>query len=191
MIPWMAPSPPRAARALPKALPKALAKALVAAAALASTCAWSCGSTMPASLRHPLAGGQAPAMGAMSAGNDTEVGIWHGAPVKATIVDFWASWCPGCRESLPVLDALYRDRRADGLAVVGVSVDERRDDAMAMAQSLHATFPIVVDQDARLLSQYRVGQVPLTFVVDRAGTVRWVGRDPEDMRRAVDVVLAE
>jgi cytochrome c biogenesis protein CcmG/thiol:disulfide interchange protein DsbE len=60
-----------------------------------------------------------------------------------------------------------------------------------MAQALHATFPILVDQDSRLLSQYRVAQVPLTFLVDRAGTVRWVGRDPTDLRRAVEVVLAE
>jgi cytochrome c biogenesis protein CcmG/thiol:disulfide interchange protein DsbE len=145
---------------------------------------------MPASMRHPLAGAQAPAMHEIG-GEPTEVGIWHGAPVKATVVDFWASWCALCQESLPALDALYRDRRADGLSVIGVSVDERRDDAFATARALHATFPIVVDQDARLLSQYRVAQVPLTFVVDRAGTVRWVGRDPGELRRAVDVVLAE
>lgn len=146
--------------------------------------------TMPASLRHPLAGAQAPAMDAIG-GEPAEVGIWHGAPVKVTVVDFWASWCQGCQESLPALDALYRSRRGDGLAVVGVSVDERRDDAFATAQALHASFPIVVDQDARLLSQYRVAQVPLTFVVDRAGTVRWVGRDTGELKRAVEVVLAE
>ncbi len=145
---------------------------------------------MPPSLQHPLAGAQAPALRELAA-DPTEVGIWHGAPVKVTVVDFWASWCQGCQESLPALDALYRDKRADGLAVIGVSVDERRDDAFAMAQALHASFPIVVDQDARLLSSYHVGQVPLTFVVDAGGTVRWVGRDPSALRRAVEVVLAE
>ena len=145
---------------------------------------------MPASLRHPLAGAQAPSMAEIN-GSPTEVGIYRGAPVKVTVVDFWASWCQGCQESIPALDALYRSLRGDGLAVVGVSVDERRDDALATAQALHATFPIVVDQDARLLSQYRVAQVPLSFVVDRGGTVRWVGRDPGELKRAVEVVLAE
>jgi len=163
----------------------AVATALALTPALAS-----CAGSMPASMTHPLAGAQAPSMADMG-GPQTEVGIWHGAPVKATVVDFWASWCPGCQESLPALDALYRDRRADGLNVIGVSVDERRDDAFAMARALHASFPIVVDQDARLLSQYRVAQVPLTFVVDRNGTVRWVGRDPTELKRAVEVVLAE
>lgn len=150
----------------------------------------SCVGSMPPSLNHPLAGAPAPAMPDLH-GESTEVGIVRGAPTKVTVVDFWASWCQGCQESLPALDALYRDRRGDGLAVIGVSVDERRDDAFATAQALHATFPIVVDQDARLLQKYRVAQVPLTFVVDRAGTVRWVGRDPAAVRRAVEVVLAE
>ena len=61
----------------------------------------------------------------------------------------------------------------------------------AAAQALHASFPIVVDASARFLRSYRVGQVPLTFVVDRSGTVRWVGRDPAAVRRAVEIVLAE
>jgi cytochrome c biogenesis protein CcmG/thiol:disulfide interchange protein DsbE len=145
---------------------------------------------MPPSLRHPLAGGQAPAMSEFG-GEQSEVGVWPSAPLKVTIVEFWASWCQGCQESLPALDALYRDKRSDGLRVIGVSVDERREDAYAMAQALHTSFPIVVDQDAHLLTQYRVAQVPLTFVVDRSGTVRWVGRDPDAVRRAADVVLAE
>ncbi len=151
----------------------------------------SCGAgAMPPSLQHPLTGAQAPSMGELGAPSG-EVGIWHGAPIKVTVVDFWASWCQGSHESLPALDALNRDRRGEGLNVVGVSVDVRRDDAYAMAQALHASFPIVVDSDSRLLSQYRVAQVPLSFVVDRGGTVRWVGRDPGALKRAVEVVLAE
>ncbi len=150
----------------------------------------SCGpGAMPASFNHPLAGAPAPRLGELGGGES--VGIWQSAPVKVTVVDFWASWCQGCQESIPALDALYRDRRADGLSVIGVSVDENRDDAMAMAQALHASFPIVVDRDSRFLSSYRVAQVPLTFVVDRSGTVRWVGRDPAAVKRAVEVVLAE
>jgi cytochrome c biogenesis protein CcmG, thiol:disulfide interchange protein DsbE len=165
-----------------------LFKAGLLAGALALS---SCGpGVMPPSLRHPLAGATAPSMAGLG-GQPTEVGIWHGAPVRVTVVDFWASWCQGCQESLPALDALYRDKRGEGLSVIGVSVDERRDDAYAMAQSLHASFPIVVDEDARLASSYGVAQVPLTFVVDRSGTVRWVGRDPGAVRRAVEVVLSE
>ena len=151
----------------------------------------SCGpGAMPPSFRHVLAGSHAPGL-AQIAGDQGQVGIPQGAPVKVTVVDFWASWCPGCQESIPALDALYRDKRAEGVRVFGVSIDEHSEEAYAAAAALHATFPIVMDLDARLASSYRVAQVPITFVLDGSGTVRWVGRDPGAVRRAVEVVLAE
>ena len=148
-----------------------------------------CGHAMPPSLRHPLAGAAAPSL-AQIAAEPAQVGIPVTTPVKVTVIDFWASWCEGCRVSIPHLDALYRDKREEGLRVVGVSVDERAEHAYAMASSLGASFPIVVD-DGRLQSSYRVAQVPLTFVIDGAGVVRWVGREPEAVRSAALSVLAE
>jgi cytochrome c biogenesis protein CcmG/thiol:disulfide interchange protein DsbE len=163
---------------------------LVIAASLALS---GCGpGVMPPSVGHPLAGGQAPRFGELEGANSDAVGLpGGGGQARVTVVDFWASWCPGCQESIPALDALYRDKREDGVRVVGVSVDENGGAALAMAESLHASFPIVVDADARFSRSYHVAQVPLTFVVDRNGTVRWVGRDPQAIRRAVEIVLAE
>ncbi|MFT3773604.1 MAG: TlpA disulfide reductase family protein [Minicystis sp.] len=159
---------------------------VIAIAALAG-----CAYGMPPSLRHPLAGARAPAIGQIEASaGPAAVGIPGAGEVKVTVVDFWASWCPGCQESLPQLDALYRDKQTAGLRVVGVSVDERASDAYAVAASLRTSFPVVVD-DGRLASSYSVAQVPLTFVIDAAGTVRWVGRDPEAVRAAALAVLAE
>jgi cytochrome c biogenesis protein CcmG/thiol:disulfide interchange protein DsbE len=146
-----------------------------------------CVGGMPPSLRHPLAGAQAPALPKSA---PAQVGLPEGAPVKVTVVDFWASWCNGCQESLPALDAIYRDKREDGLRVIGVSVDERPENAYALAAALRTSFPVVVD-DGRLAAQFRVAQVPLTFVIDAGGTVRWVGRDPTAVKSAVAAVLAE
>jgi cytochrome c biogenesis protein CcmG/thiol:disulfide interchange protein DsbE len=149
----------------------------------------SCGGGMPSSLRHPLAGARAPSLG--SAAEPPSVGLpGADASPRVTVVDFWASWCGGCQDSLPQLEALWRDRRGSGLRVLGVSVDERAEHAYAMAAALHTTFPVVVD-DGRLAASFRVAQVPLTFVIDGAGTVRWVGREPDEVRRAVEAVLAE
>jgi cytochrome c biogenesis protein CcmG, thiol:disulfide interchange protein DsbE len=146
---------------------------------------------MPASFNHPLAGAQAPAL-AKIADEPAQVGIptTNATAVKVTIIDFWASWCPGCQTSIPALEALYRERRGEGLRVVGVSVDEHPEHARAMAASLGASFPIVFD-DGNYASSYRVAQVPITFVVDANGTVRWVGREPAEVRDAALAVLAE
>jgi hypothetical protein len=48
-----------------------------------------------------------------------------------------------------------------------------------------------MDDGQRLMSQYSVGKVPMLFVIDQTGTVRWTGRDPSAARDAVEAVLAE
>ncbi|APR83648.1 thioredoxin, putative [Minicystis rosea] len=149
-----------------------------------------CAIGMPASFRHPLKGAQAPSVGQIEAAAPTSVGIPGAGAVKVTVIDFWASWCPGCQDSLPQLDALYREKRDAGLRVVGVSLDERPADAYALTSSLNTSFPVVVD-DGKLAPAYSVSQIPLTFVVDASGTVRWVGREPEAVRAAALALLAE
>jgi cytochrome c biogenesis protein CcmG, thiol:disulfide interchange protein DsbE len=145
---------------------------------------------MPSSVRHPLVGDAAPEFHAESTA-EGPVDVPGDRSTRVTVIDFWASWCAACSLTLPALDVLYRERRADGVAVIGVSIDDSEATAVALARRLGASFPIVADPELRLAGPYRVAQIPLTFVVDGAGTVRWVGRDPESTRRAVDVLLSE
>ncbi|AUX48247.1 disulfide isomerase [Sorangium cellulosum] len=161
------------------------------AAAACALLALGCGpGAMPASVRHPLVGGAAPEFEAESTAAAT-VRVPGSRRTRVTVIDFWASWCGACSRTMPALDQLWRERRADGVAVIGVNVDDSDAAADAAAHELGATFPIVVDPGQRLSGTYGVAQVPLTFVVDAAGTVRWVGRDPASVRRAVEVLLAE
>jgi peroxiredoxin len=167
-------------------LSPALAMVVAASPLLASCLA----GPMPPSAPHPLAGSAAPEFHETTT-SDREVGVPGGMRTRVTVVDFWASWCSGCQQTLPAMDALYRDRHEDGVMVIGVDVDEASEEGLALARKLRATFPIVLDPGMRLAGRYGVGSVPLTFVVDRRGTVRWVGRDPGAARRAVEFVLAE
>jgi cytochrome c biogenesis protein CcmG/thiol:disulfide interchange protein DsbE len=162
-----------------------------ASAAAAIVLLVGCGpGAMPPSARHPLAGGVAPEFETESTGART-VGVPGGYRTRVIVLDFWASWCPACNVTLPALDALWRDRKQDGVMVIGISVDETEQAADLTAQRLGASFPIVSDPYQRIAGRYGVAKVPLTFVIDGSGTVRWVGRDPSDAERAVEVVLAE
>ena len=139
---------------------------------------------MPRSARHPLAGAPAPELGELPT-----MGLSGGDETRATVVDFWASWCEACRESMPALDALFRERREDGLVVIGVSEDDDEAVARRAARAFGASFPIVFDRGQGLAASYQVGSLPLTFVIDRAGVVRWVGHDPALARRAAIALL--
>jgi cytochrome c biogenesis protein CcmG/thiol:disulfide interchange protein DsbE len=117
------------------------------------------------------------------------VGIPGSDRTRVTVVDFWASWCEACQSTMPVLDSLWRSKRRDGVMVIGVSVDDSEAVAASAARQLGASFPIVADPG--LASAYGVARIPLTFVVDRKGTVRWVGRDPGSIEQAALYVLYE
>lgn len=144
----------------------------------------SCGSaTMPPSLRHALFEKTAPSLGESTPAR----GLSQGP--RATVVDFWASWCPTCTRTLPLLDTLYREHEGDGVLVVGVAVDEDPRKAEAF-HGRFASFPLILDPEQRLAARFGVAQVPLTFVLDGDDVVRWVGRDPADVERAVRAILA-
>jgi thiol-disulfide isomerase/thioredoxin len=145
-------------------------------------------SQLPRSTGHPLVSRPAPRF-QRTALSMREVGIPATGRTRVTIIDFWASWCEACKDTMPVLDSLWQGKRRDGMMVIGVSVDATDDDAAAAARQLGASFPIVVDPG--LAGMYSVGRIPLTFVVDKNDTVRWVGRDPSSIEQAALYLLHE
>ncbi len=165
----------------------ALACAPGAAALLIAGCG---PGAIPPSMPHPLAGNAAPAFETEST-DDDYVSVPAAGATRVTVLDFWASWCAACSQTIPALDAIWRDHKAHGVMVIGVSVDEAEGAADARARQLGASFPIVSDPWQRIAGSYGVAQVPLTFVIDGQGRVRWVGRSPERARQAVDYLLAE
>jgi len=92
---------------------------------------------------------------------------------KVVIVNFWATWCPPCREEMPALSALYRRYHAQGLEMIGLSADRHRDrgDVIKVMPSL--TYPVGMLEDAKDNGFNTPSALPLTFVIDRAGIVRY------------------
>lgn len=93
---------------------------------------------------------------------------------KVVIVNFWATWCPPCREEMPAIDAFYARFHARGVAVVGISVDRSRDrdDVIKVAQTVH--YPVAILADAKTNDFGKPAVLPVTYVVDAAGIVRAV-----------------
>ena len=96
---------------------------------------------------------------------------WKG---KVVVVNFWASWCPPCREEIPGLARIQTRFAANGVQVVGIAVDSV-DKARQAAVELGVNYPVLVggmetiDLTRRLGN--RIGALPFTLVLDRQGNV--------------------
>jgi cytochrome c biogenesis protein CcmG/thiol:disulfide interchange protein DsbE len=142
-----------------------------------------------------LAPGQpAPALTLPGPGGQTvTLAGLKGHPV---LVDFWASWCPPCRTSIPALDTLYRDFHERGLEVLAINVDERRKDADSFLAGHQYLMPIIFDAGGKSPRDAGVYGMPTSFLVDRSGTIRFVHRGYSDKvlesyRREILQLLAE
>jgi peroxiredoxin len=91
---------------------------------------------------------------------------------KVVLLNFWATWCAPCQLEMPVFSAWQREYGSQGLAVVGVSMDDDAATARRVVERLKVDYPVTMG-DARLGMRYGgVLGLPLTFLIDRDGVVR-------------------
>lgn len=126
-------------------------------------------------------------------GDSVRLGELRGTVV---LLNVWATWCAPCREEIPDLQALHEENVERGFAVVGVSVDGRREgDAIRrFVADFGMTYPIWHDPDDKVGSTFRTIGVPATFLIDREGVIRWrhlgpVQRGDAVLREAVAMAL--
>ena len=91
---------------------------------------------------------------------------------RVVIINFWATWCPPCREEMPALDAFYRQYRDRGLDLVGISVDRPRDRAEVGRLMQPFSYPAAAVGEARENGFGSPRVLPVTWIVDAEGVVR-------------------
>ena len=101
---------------------------------------------------------------------------------KAVVVNFWASWCIPCRDEAPVLQKTYERYRDQGLVVLGIDVNDFKEDARRFMKRYGITYPVAYDGKGSTVGKWGVRGFPETFFVDRSGTL--VG---ERIEGAVDI----
>lgn len=93
---------------------------------------------------------------------------------QVILLDFWASWCPPCRASFPAMEALHKRYHDAGLAIVAVSVDESRENMERFVKSAGVSFATLRDARQKLVAAADVQTMPTSFLIDRAGRIRFV-----------------
>lgn len=101
-------------------------------------------------------------------------GELHGMPAgEVVLLNFWATWCPPCRQEIPSMIELHEKYKAQGLKIVAVSVDQRREDLASFVREYQMPFQVLHDADASVSHQLGVFRYPETFLIDQQGKIRF------------------
>ncbi len=95
---------------------------------------------------------------------------------QAVIVNFWATWCPPCRDEMPAFENVYRDLQDEGLLMLAVNTTDQDSEAdvRAFVAEYGLTFPIALDRRGEASRRYRITGMPTTFFIGRDGVIRSV-----------------
>jgi peroxiredoxin len=96
---------------------------------------------------------------------------------EVVMLNFWATWCGPCRLEMPRLDQLHATYHSAGLVLLGVNVDDNGERAVEFAQALSVSYPVLLDPRKAVAPLYDLDALPMTVLIDRAGTVRYVHHD--------------
>jgi thiol-disulfide isomerase/thioredoxin len=126
-----------------------------------------------------------------------------GAPVrlsdfrgKTVLLDFWASWCEPCKQSIPLYMKLQGKLRSKGFVVIGVDENESAAIAAAYARARGLNYTILLDPGTGLFEKYGGRGMPSAFLIDAQGNIRgrWEGFDAAsglDVAHATELLLGE
>ena len=90
---------------------------------------------------------------------------------QVVVLNFWASWCPPCRQEMPSFQAIAEEFADQGVVFFGVAVSDTEADASGFAEMVGVTYPLALDRTGNVTRAYSVRQMPTTFVIDRRGVV--------------------
>lgn len=97
---------------------------------------------------------------------------------KVVFLNFWATWCPPCKEEMPHIEQLYKDYKKNnedvvilGVASPNLGREGSREHVVNFLKEEGYTFPVVLDEDGALAYQYGINAFPTTFIIDKEGYV--------------------
>lgn len=145
-----------------------------------------CSASLPPSAPSPLLGRTLPEIRRPTLGHgDLDAARLRGRPV---VVKFFAEYCEPCKRTLGAAQRLSVEHPE--VQFVGVSEDEYQATAESLVKQHGLTFPVVLDRGHVLQGRFRVREMPVTFVADSAGVVRWVGGPAQTEEELGDAIAA-
>jgi thiol-disulfide isomerase/thioredoxin len=101
-------------------------------------------------------------------GGSTRLSSYRGSLV---LLNFWATWCPSCREEIPSMEKLYSTLKKKGFVLVAVDLSESRDVVTKFVTANRMTYPVLLDSSGSVGALYETGTIPSTYLIGRDGRI--------------------
>jgi thiol-disulfide isomerase/thioredoxin len=110
---------------------------------------------------------------------------------KVVLIDFWATWCGPCIQSIPVLTKMYEKYKSKGLEILYISVDIEVDKYKVAPYAREKKIPFQVMIDSGVQDAYNIKGFPTTIFIDRQGNVRYreAGFTPDESPRMIETAI--
>lgn len=102
---------------------------------------------------------------------------------KVVLIDFWATWCPPCKESLPFLNKMQKKYK--NFEVIAINIDDDRAQAQAFLEEQGLSLNAAYDSSKSVVALYDVPAMPTAYLVDQYGKVRFIhtGYSSENVKK--------
>ncbi len=113
--------------------------------------------------------------------------ITVGSSGKVTVINFWATWCPPCREELPELNK-FAKKYQQSLAFYAVDIQEDSDKVGEFITKNNYTMTTLLDNDGTVAKNFRISAIPTTIVIDKDGLIKFRKSGPVTMSELEEVI---
>lgn len=111
---------------------------------------------------------------------------------QSVVINFWASWCPPCRDEAPMLNDFHAEAEESGdVALLGVAVWDDEDDSRSFMRQYNLSFTNLSDENGSVLIDYGVYGIPETYFIDPDGNLVGKYRGPLESAEQIHELRAE
>lgn len=90
---------------------------------------------------------------------------------KIVFLNFWATWCPPCRNEMPSMEKLYQQLDGRAFAMLAVDLQESSSQVQRFVEDAGFSFSVLLDTSGRTGASYQVSGIPTTYIIDKEGNV--------------------
>lgn len=124
------------------------------------------------------------------------VKLAEGKGKKVYVIEFWATWCPPCRTSIPHLTKLQKEYAEKGVVFIGISTEEKDQvEPFVKRMGKKMDYRVAVDDNwataKKYMGGFKVNSIPHAFVVDKNGKIIWHGHPAgRELEKTIKQALA-